>query len=162
MPGESTAIPKPTGEGRVTVRCGFCRTLNRVELARADQRPRCADCSRPILLDRPVRLEGEDFTRTVEEAGGPVLVDFYADWCGPCKMMAPALDDLASRHAGSLLVAKLDTDRWPGVAGRFGIRGIPTLILFDEGREVARETGAIPAERLEALLAAHTRIVPSR
>jgi len=162
MPVESTAIPEPTQEGRVTLRCGFCRTLNRVELARADQRPRCAECSRPMLLDRPVRVEAEDFGRTVEEAGVPVLVDFYADWCGPCKMMAPILDDLARRHAGELLVAKLDTDRAPDVAERFGIRGIPTLILFDGGSEAARETGAVPRERIEALLAAHTRIVPSR
>jgi thioredoxin 2 len=153
MSTEPSARPDAGETDRVTLRCAFCRTLNRVELERADQRPRCAECSKPILLDRPVRLEGDDFARTVEDAGAPVLVDFYADWCGPCKMMAPVLDELASQHAGSLLVAKLDTDRWPEVAGRFGIRGIPTLILFDGGREVARETGAVPRERLEALLA---------
>lgn len=162
MASEPTAPPRTTETGHVTLRCGFCRTLNRVDLSRADRKPRCAECSRPILVDRPLRLEGEDFARTVEAAGVPVLVDFYADWCGPCKMMAPILDEVSRRHAGALLVTKLDTDRWPDVAARFGIRGIPTLILFGEGRELARETGAVPRERLEALLAAHTRIVPSR
>ncbi len=152
MSAESTAATEPTRAAHVTLRCAFCRTLNRIDLGRADQKPRCAHCSRPMLLDRPVRLEGDDFERSVVGAEAPVLVDFYADWCGPCKMMAPVLDEFARRHAGSILVAKLDTDRWPDVASRFGIRGIPTLILFVDGAEAARETGAVPAGRLEELL----------
>jgi thioredoxin len=94
-----------------------------------------------------------DLERVVRDAEVPVLVDFYADWCGPCKTMAPLLDDLAARHAGELLVGKLDTDRSPTMAARFQIRGIPTLIAFRGGREVAREVGAVPRARLEELVA---------
>ena len=136
----------------VTVRCQFCQTWNRVSAARVPDRPKCGKCGRPLLLDRPIVLDDENFERTIAESELPVLVDFYADWCGPCKMMAPLLDDLAREHAGAMLVAKLDTDRNPGMATRFQIRGIPTLIAFAGGREVAREVGAVPRPRLEALL----------
>lgn len=83
----------------------------------------------------------------------PILVDFYADWCGPCKVMAPLLDELAAERAGEVLVAKLDTDRDPAISARFGIRGIPTLIVFRDGRESARATGAIGARELADLVA---------
>lgn len=138
---------------RATVRCPFCLKLNRVDLGRARDRPKCGECGRPILLDRPVRITDEDLERVVADAEVPVLVDFYADWCAPCKVMAPLLDDLARERAGELLVGKLDTDRNPRASARFGIRGIPTLILFRDGEEAARETGAVPRETLEALLA---------
>lgn len=137
---------------RATVRCPFCQTLNRVEMRRAKDRPVCGECKRPLLLDRPVPVGDQDLERVVQETDVPVLVDFYADWCGPCKMMAPLLDELAQRRVGEVLVAKLDTDRNPAMAVRYGIRGIPTLIAFKGGREVAREVGAVPRPRLEALL----------
>jgi len=137
---------------RATIRCPFCARLNRVDLARLRERPRCGECGRPILLDRPVAVGDQDFQRVIADAEVPVLVDFYADWCGPCKTMAPVLDDLARERQGELLVAKLDTDRSPVTAQRFGVRGVPTFILFRDGREVARETGALPRGRLEALL----------
>lgn len=81
-----------------------------------------------------------------------VVVDCYADWCAPCKMMAPAVDEVARQRAGRLLVGQLDTDRNPTMAVRFAIRGIPTLILYREGREAARQTGALPGARLSAWL----------
>lgn len=137
---------------RATIRCPLCLTLNRVDLARAANRPQCGECGKPILIDRPVRVTEDDFARMISETEVPVLVDFYADWCGPCKLMAPLLDDVARARLGELLVAKLDTDRNPGIASRFGIRGIPTLILFHQGKEVARRTGAISSDQLEALL----------
>lgn len=137
---------------RVTLRCAFCDKLNRVDLARAADRPSCGECSRPILLDRPVKVGDQDFSTTVEGAEAPVLVDFYADWCGPCRMVAPFVDDLARANLGKLLVAKVDTDRAPEVSMRFGIRSIPTLVLFRAGKEVDRSVGFEP-ERLKAMIA---------
>ena len=136
-----------------TLRCPFCLKLNRVDVARADDRPKCGECGRPFLLDRPVKISGDDLERIVAESEVPVLVDFYADWCGPCKMMAPVLDEFASDHRGGMLVGKLDTDSAPAVSVKYGIRGIPTLILFSGGREVARQSGAMPRAGLDELVA---------
>ncbi len=140
-----------TASRRITLRCPLCLTLNRLDLAAAG-RPVCGKCERPILVDRPVRVEGEDLDRVVTDAEVPVLVDFYADWCGPCKMMAPVLDEIARERAGEIIVAKLDTDQSPEVARRFQIQGVPTLIVFREGQPVARQTGALPRPAIEAML----------
>jgi len=135
-----------------TVACPFCETLNRVDLARIEQHPQCGKCGKPILLDRPIAISDATFHKVTTDTTVPVVVDFYADWCGPCKIMAPQLDDVARRRAGELLVVKLDTDRNPATGQRFGIRGIPTLIAFRGGKEVARRVGAVPPAELEAFL----------
>lgn len=137
---------------RVTLRCQFCLTFNRVDMNRAADRPKCGQCGKPILLDRPVKVTDEDLPHLIRDAEMPVLVDFYADWCGPCKIMAPVLDDIARARTGELLVAKLNTDQSPSSSQQYGIRGIPTLILFRDGQEAARRTGAIPREEIEALI----------
>lgn len=137
---------------KATVACPFCETLNKVDLTRVDQHPKCGECGKPILFDRPIAVSDENFAQVTTDTTVPVVVDFYADWCGPCKVMAPLLDDVARRRMGELLVLKLDTDRNPVTGPRFGIRGIPTLIVFRNGKEVARRVGAIPPPELEAFL----------
>ncbi|HKY59967.1 MAG TPA: thioredoxin [Gemmatimonadota bacterium] len=137
---------------RAVVPCPFCGRVNAVELSRIDDRPRCGECGRPILLDRPVQLSDADFDRVISGSEVPVLVDFYADWCGPCRVMAPTIDELAADRAGRALIGKLDTDRNTAIAKRYEIRGIPTSIVFREGREAARRTGALGRKDLEALL----------
>jgi thioredoxin 2 len=140
-----------------TVVCPFCATLNRVDLARAADRPKCGECARPILLDRPLTVSDATFDRVIRDAEVPVLVDFYADWCGPCKVMAPVLDEIARERSGSVLALKLDTDRNPATPTHFGVRGIPTVIAFARGREVGRQTGAVPRGEIEALINAAER-----
>ncbi len=142
-----------TTNGRATLTCPFCGSLNRVNLARLDDGPRCGGCGQPLRLDQPQPVPGEALDRIIAETDVPVLIDFYADWCGPCQFMAPVLDRFARERAGEVLVGKLDTDRYPAEAARFGIRGIPTLIVFSGGQEVARQVGAVPPSTLATLIA---------
>lgn len=137
---------------KATLRCQFCASWNSVDATRAADRPKCGKCGKPMLLDRPIHLDDDSFARTIAESKVPILVDFYADWCGPCKVMAPAVDQLAANYTGKALVAKLDTDASQKTSMSFNIRGIPTSIVFDEGKEVARQSGAVPYATLEAML----------
>ena len=135
-----------------TLRCQFCSAWNRIDASRAHQRPTCGQCSRPFLLDRPFPLTDETFERTIAESEIPILVDFYADWCGPCKMMAPFVDSIAARYQGRALVAKLNTDLSQQTARAFDIRGIPTTIVFSGGKAVNRQSGAMPEANLAAMI----------
>ena len=139
-------------EAGAMLRCQFCSTWNRIDVSRAADRPKCGKCSKPMLLDRPVMLDDESFGRTIAESDVPIIVDFYADWCGPCKMMAPAVDQLAANYSGRAIVAKLNTDLSQVATRPFGIRGIPTTIVFSGGKEVARQSGAMPYQMLASML----------
>lgn len=132
-------------------RCQFCGKLNRVEAARVGDLPKCGDCGRPMRLDRPLKVTDADFDTIIEGTDVPVVVDFYADWCGPCRMMATTLDEFAASVTGRALVLKLDTDANPIVPQRFAIRGIPTLIAFRDGTEIGRHVGLADRRVLEAL-----------
>jgi thioredoxin 2 len=136
-----------------TVPCPFCGQLNRVDLEKLDAGPRCGSCKRPLLLDRPIKVTGENLDSVLAGTDAPVLVDFYADWCGPCKMIAPIVDQLAHDRSGQAVFLKLDTDRSPGITERFGIRGIPTLIAFRNGAESGRQVGLVQRRELEGLIA---------
>jgi thioredoxin 2 len=138
---------------KATVACPFCGRLNRVDLARAGDGPKCGECARPILLDRPLKLTDASFDRVIADSPVPVLVDFYADWCGPCKMVAPIMDDLARARMGEVLVAKLDTDANPRTSARFKVSSIPTVMVFRDGSVAAQQVGALPRPGYEAMLA---------
>jgi thioredoxin 2 len=134
--------------GTVLVACPHCHSIVRVPEARAAEHPKCPRCKAQLLAGEPVALDGASFAAHVERATLPVLVDFWAPWCGPCRVMAPVLDQAAAQHTTDLRVGKVNTEEQPQLAGRFGIRSIPTLILFRGGRELARQSGAVDAARL--------------
>ena len=143
-------------ERGVIVTCTTCGTRNRVPFGRT---AKCGSC-RALLTPPGEPLEiptAQAFDALVNESKTPVVVDFWAPWCGPCRMVAPELAKVAARNAGRLLVVKVNTDALPEVGGRFGIRSIPTLAVFDGGREVTRTTGARPAAEIEAFVRQATR-----
>ncbi len=141
-----------TDTKNLTIPCPSCGRLNRIDASRAGDGPKCGACGTPMALDHPLHLTDATFDRVIGGTDVPVLVDFYADWCGPCKMMAPSVERLARESVGSALVAKLDTDASPRTSQRFQIRGIPTSIVFRGGREATRQTGAVPFETLRSML----------
>ena len=109
------------------------------------------------MSDKIVYLSDDSFESDVLQADGPVLVDYWAEWCGPCKMIAPILEEIADEYDGRLTVAKLNIDDNANTPPKYGIRGIPTLILFRDGQEVERKTGAVPRDQIEALVSTPTK-----
>jgi thioredoxin 2 len=128
--------------------CAGCNTANRVPRARLADGAACGHCKQPLFPGRPLELTKTNFERQVAAGDLPLVVDFWAPWCGPCRMMAPAFEQAAARVAPGVRLAKLDTEAEPEIAGRFGIRSIPTLMAFKDGREIARQSGALALPQL--------------
>ncbi|RPI23080.1 MAG: thioredoxin TrxC [Acidobacteria bacterium] len=135
---------------KIMLKCEACGAMNRVDERRMTSQPVCGRCGKPLTRSlKPVAVSAADFQREVVEWPGTVLVDFWAPWCGPCRAVAPMLEDLAARRAGSLKVVKVNTDENAELASRFGIFSIPTLILFHQGNKVNQVSGAMPRAQLE-------------
>ena len=137
----------------VHVACPKCLAQNRVDAARVAEGPKCGRCETPLLDGAVVELDDASFDAFVSRTSVPVVVDFWAPWCGPCRQMAPEFAQAARRLAGRARLAKVNTDLAQALAGRFGIRSIPTLLLLKEGREAGRTTGARSAPDLERWVA---------
>lgn len=132
--------PKP-----LLVACPHCEATNRVPVARLAEQPSCGRCGEPLLQGQPVDLSDENFDAALAASPLPVVVDFWAAWCGPCQMMAPAFAQAGRQLAGRALFVKVNSDDSPRLSARYGIRSIPTLLRLERGQETHRQSGPIPA-----------------
>jgi thioredoxin 2 len=140
----------------IILTCHRCGTKNRIPKSRLGDKPVCGKCRTPLAaqppLDHPVEVTDQTFQREVLSFAGSVVLDCWAPWCGPCKMVAPILDQLAKEYAGRIKFAKLNTDENQKTAGQFSIQSIPTLLFFKGGKLVNRQVGALPKGEIEKQL----------
>lgn len=135
--------------------CPHCNATNRLPPERAGQGPKCGRCHRPLFNGHPVELDEAGFARQIANSDIPVVVDFWAPWCGPCRMMAPEFEKAAAMLEPNARLAKVNTEKEQALAARFNIQSIPTLALFRDGGEVARQPGAMNAAAIASWVRAH-------
>ena len=128
--------------------CPHCQATNRLPADRLSQSPNCGQCHKALFDGHPAEVQAEAFNRHIQRNDIPVLVDFWAPWCGPCRMMAPQFEQAATILEPSVRLLKVNTENEQALAGQYGIRSIPTLKLFHRGREIANQSGAMGAKDL--------------
>ncbi len=138
------------------IRCLKCGTKNRLSEERLNEKPLCGKCHEPLVIPRkkarPVEVTDDSFAREVLIPDSSVLVDCWAPWCGPCRKLGPVMEELASDYASAVKIAKLNVDENPDIASQYGIRSIPTMLFFKDGKLVQRLVGALPKEEVEKSL----------
>jgi len=141
----------------ILMACGSCGTTNRLKYATLERPTQCGKCKAALPHpNQPIDVPNTRvFDAAISKASVPILIDFWASWCGPCHMMAPEIDKVAERTAGRALILKLDTEANPELSARYGIRSIPTIMIFQGGKEATRTAGVQPAATLEQLLERH-------
>ena len=141
---DSIVDPTPRSAEALVIACPTDGALNRVPREKTDRNPLCGKCGKALFQGKAVELDATGFERHALKSDLPVVIDFWADWCGPCRMMTPNFEAAAPQLEPRVRLAKLDTEKQPAIAARYGISGIPTMILIRKGREIARTSGVMP------------------
>jgi thioredoxin 2 len=142
-------------ESMLMIPCPHCGAMNRLPDARVTEAPVCGRCHKAVFTGKPIALTGAEFDKHAVRSNVPLLVDFWAPWCGPCLSMAPQFEAAAKALEPRMRLAKVDTEAEPALGARFGIRSIPTMILLRSGREIARQSGAMGAEQIARWAVGH-------
>jgi len=133
---------------KVHIVCPHCTAVNRIPTTRLGDHPNCGKCKKPLFTGHPVELTDQNFAKFIAKSDLPVVVDFWAEWCGPCKMMAPAFVEASAQLEPKVILAKLNTEVAQQSAAQFSIRGIPSILLFKNGKEAARQAGALNVQQI--------------
>lgn len=128
--------------------CPHCAAVNRIPSTRLDDKPKCGKCKKSLFTGHPIELTDQNFAKFITNSDLPVVVDFWAEWCGPCKMMAPAFAEASTKLEPNVILAKLNTEVAQQTAAQFGIRSIPSIIMFKNGKEVSRQAGALNTQQI--------------